>query len=235
MKETLIRKARHVGYLYHGDGAKAVALQLARKLMAPLYQRERQYISIHTIQDRDPLASLLPGAGENLGIECLVVETPEALRGVEAELPSATLADHLRTRLAQGSIVVLARQAQTMGGGKKVVGYGVCQRGVFSALGRTGRIAADILFSHYTEVLPAYRGQRIFQLIREAQFEYCRGQGLKKLCGVATVHNRSAILARTRTGEALVGTVERVALLGGLFVWETPWERIEQVLRSTTV
>lgn len=230
--QNMLRKSRYVSYLYQGSGIGGVLRQIARKLVAPIYQRESQYIVIRNFQEPSSM-DLLNGWQDSSMTEGVIIESPEALREVQGEFEDAVLVDSLQARLAQGCVVFVARRPRKTGSGKVVVGYFICQRGMFSALGRQQKVSPDLLFGHHTEVLPSYRGQRIYQQLRATAFEYCRTHGLKTYCGVTTTYNRSSIQAKARTGETIVGTVDRVAVLGGLFVWETPWEKIEAAIRGT--
>lgn len=234
MARNLIEEKIHqLRYFYRGTGVTGVVLQIARKLIAPFYQREVQYILIQSIESQDA-ADPVNKEGDSSGTECLILESSESLCAVESEIPSSfrySVAD-LKEHLAQGCIVFLARRPKNTGSGKEVVGYNISQRGVFSAFGRKRRISSDILFTHYTEVLPEHRGQRIQQILIRARIEYCQMNRLKKRCATVGTENRPSILAAMRVAPTIVGTIERVSVLGGLFVWETPWERIEEALRK---
>src|SRR5262245_41352023 len=106
------------------------------------------------------------------------------------------------------------------------------ERGIFSALGRKGRIASDILFTHYEEILPEYHGQRLADVMRRALEVYCRAQRVTKRCSVVSPTNQPSLRSSLRSGYTIAGTVARVSILRGLFTWETPWESIEKVLRG---
>lgn len=123
----------------------------------------------------------------------------------------------------------LACRPKDTGAGKDVVGYNISQRGVFLVFGRTRRISPEFLFGRYTEVLPAHRGRKVQEALLRVRMAYCRAHGLKKRCGTIGVENRPSIIS-IRQSYTIAGTIERVSVLGGLFTWETPWERIEEVL-----
>jgi len=111
-----------------------------------------------------------------------------------------------------------------------VIGYGVYQQGVFPFLRGTGKVSAGLLYCHYVEVLPEYRGQRIHAVIAKAADAYGRRNGAKQNCATIPAHNRPSILSTLRAGSTVVGKVERVAILKGLLWWETPWEEVAAAL-----
>lgn len=233
MARSLIEEKIHqLRYFYRGTGVTGVVLQIARKLIAPIYQREVQYILTKSVESQDA-ADPVNEEGDSPGTECIVLESSESLCAMETEIPSSFRysVEDLKEHLEQGCTVFLARRPMITGSGKEVVGYNISQRGVFSAFGRKRRISSDIFFSHYTEVLPEHRGRKIQQLLVRARIEYCRINGLKKRCTTVGTENRPAILAGLRV-EKIAGTIVRVSVVGGLFVWETPWERIEEALRK---
>ena len=234
MARSLIEEKIHqVRYFYRGTGVPGVVLQIARKLLAPIYHREVQYILIHSIESQD-VADSVNEEGASPGTECIIVESSASLCAVESEIPSSFRysVDDLKEHLEQGGIVFLARRPKNTGSGKEVVGYSISQRGVLSAFGRKRRISSDILFTHYTEVLPEYRGRRIQLMLVKARIEYCQRNRVKKRCTTVGTENRPSILAGMRVAQTIGGTIERVSVLGGLFVRETPWESIEEALRK---
>ena len=52
------------------------------------------------------------------------------------------------------------------------------------------------------------------------------------MCGVVAPQNRASLRALRRAGHAVVGSVVRVSLGRGLFVWDTPWQHIVDALQS---
>lgn len=219
--------------LYRESGVTGLRRLIGRTLFTALYHREVQYILLKRVESQKAV-SPAPGKEGGAGTECLIVESAAALQEVVREMP-ATMRDSvdtLKERLERGCAVILARRPRRSEAGQEVVGYNICERGVFSALGRKRKIASDILFAHYTEVLPEYRGQRIAEVISGAVDEYGRAHGLTKLCSVISPANQASLRAFLRAGYTIVGTVARVSILRGLFIWETPWERIEAALRQ---
>lgn len=232
MSSRLIQHSRQLHQLYREKGLVQLLLHLARAVFASLYSRQRQYITL-TRLDRPEATPPGNGATEEGETEYLVVDTPERLRMIAPEIPPLfrDSMDTLTQRVAQGCVVVLARRPRKEGTGKEAVGYNLSERGVFSALGRRKVIAAEVVFAHYAEVLPAYRGQQLVKLLSTIRDEYFRQRGVRALCSVIAPQNRSSLRAAERMGWTIVGTVQRLSLFGGLWVWETPWERIENVLR----
>lgn len=236
MLSYILEKWQRVQYLYYGIGFKDMTLRIAQKIISPLYQHEVGYIIVRNVQARDPLVPQ-SGVKDNVGTECIILETLESLRCVECEIPSPITVNKLKSHLVHGSesIIVLARRPNSTGSGNEVVGYRTCQRGIFFTPWLKKSLSSDILFVLDTEVLPQYRGQRIQHIIRAATYEYCQINGLKKICGVVLAHNRPSIVAHTRASEEkiAVGTVELVSVFGGLFKWVTPWEKIKIALENS--
>jgi hypothetical protein len=230
MLKRLAAQSRQLQYLYRGTGITGVIRQVGQKLIAPLYRREAQYILIRN----EPEVGGGDHSNDRAGIECVVIESPEALECERQDIHSVDILQKLRDRLEKGCIVFLAYRPRATGAGREMTGYAIGQRGVFSALGRQWGIASDILFAHYEEVFPAYRGQRIQQALSRARGMYCRSHVVKRRCGVISVHNRPSLVATLRNGFVISGMIERRVFLGGLYVWETPRERIEAALHEPT-
>ena len=95
------------------------------------------------------------------------MESAAALQEVAREIPATMRdsADQLKTRLDRGCLVILVRRPHPSGRGHEVIGYGIYEPGVFSALGRKGKVSPDGLFNHYMAVVSQYRGQRVADVI----------------------------------------------------------------------
>jgi GNAT superfamily N-acetyltransferase len=232
MQERIRRVGDEARRTYRSEGILGVLDLLKRRVLAALYSRDAQYIFVRKIEAR-ALASC-SDAIETLGITCVFVESVAALREIEEEIPLSLRdsRDELQRRLAQGCSVIAARRPKPSGVGHEVIGYGINEPGVFSALGRRGKLPPDILFNHYLEVVPEYRGQRIADVMRRAMDEYCRVHGFTKRCTVVSPDNIASLRSNVRAGLTHTGTVARVSLLRGLFVWETPWHEIERTVQA---
>jgi len=209
--------------------------QLGRRVLAALYSRDAQYIFVRKIEPPRALASRSE-ASEALGITCIFVESAAALREIEDDIPwpFRDSRDELQRRLAQGCSVILAQRPKPSGVGHELIGYGINEPAVFSALGRRGKLPSNILFNHYLEIVPEYRGLRIADVMRRAMDEYCRAHGFTMRCTVVSPDNRASLRSHYRAGLIHAGTVARVSLLRGLFVWETPWRKIERAVRAVS-
>jgi hypothetical protein len=163
--------------------------------------------------------------------ECVIVESAEQFKAFAAEIPSSfrDSVDALNRRLDHGCIVLLARRPGTTSKAYEVVGYSIVERGVISALGISGRISNDSLFIHYTEVVHQHRRQGITQVLKRARNDYCRKNGMTKSYHARTTRNVPSDRAFRRTGSELLGHVVYVSLIGGLFVWCTPWASIKKM------
>jgi GNAT superfamily N-acetyltransferase len=217
--------------IYRTQGVSAVLREIIRIARVALYERETQYVFVRKIPASGVSVSGSE-AGESLGVTCLFVESAAALRAIEREFPLSVRdsADQLRRRLAQGCSLIVVRKPSRAG--HEVIGYGINEPGVFSALGRGGQLLPDVLFNHYIEILPEYRGQRIAHVMRIAMDEYCRMHGFTKRCTVVSPFNEANLRSIVRSGLVHVGTVTRVSLLGGLFVWDTPLETIQRAVHA---
>jgi hypothetical protein len=202
---------------------------VARTLAASVYSRQLQYVTVQPIAADAALAKTTTPDGT---VEGLVLDSVDALHALAQQYPAAVFrdaADELGKRIAQGCVVSLARRRTPTGTGE-IVGYELAERGVFSALGRRRAVGKEIVFSHWAEVSPAWRGRRIHALLFATRDAYFAERGGKIVCGVVAPKNRASLQALGRARSVIVGTVARVALFG-VVVWETPWERTEQALR----
>ena len=205
---------------------RALLGQLGRTVTASVFARQRQFITLKPIGDApDP-----PVDGRT---ECLIVDSPEALDAIAADICASfrDSVEALRARVARGCVVSVARRPRTDGRGSIVVGYEIAEPGVFSALGRRIPAPKDVIFSHYVEVLPAYRGQRIHRLLFATRDAYFRVRGGRVVCGVCAPQNQASLRALRRDGASIVGTVQRISLLRVFVLSYTPFDRIAQLLR----
>lgn len=209
---------------------RALLGHLRRTVTASVFARQRQYITIkHIAGEANGAAAIPPADGRT---ECLIIDSPAALDAVAADI-CASFRDSvsaLRARVANGCVLCLARRPRADGGGSVVVGYEIAERGIFSALGRRTVVPNDVIFSHYVEVLPAYRGQRIHRLLFATRDAYFRARGGRVVCGVCAPQNHASLRALHRDGATIVGTVERTSLLRVFVLSYTPLEQIAQLL-----
>jgi len=210
------------------DQPRALLEQLRRTVRTSLFSRQRQYITLKHIGGETPQAPTVTDGRT----ECLIVDSPEALDAIADDI-CASFRDSvsaLRARVARGCVLCVARRPRTDRPGSVVVGYEIAERGIFSALGRRIAVPSDVIFSHYVEVLPAYRGQRIHRLLFLTRDAYFRARGGRVVCGVCAPHNKASLRALRRDGAAIVGTVERISLLRVFVLSYTPFHRIAQLL-----
>lgn len=203
--------------------------QLARAIATSVYARHRQLITVKRLD--------APSSGRSIPwhpkIECLAVDSLVALQAVAAEIPDSfrdSVAELVR-RVTHGCVVFLARQPRADGAGHEIVGYEISERGVFSALGRRHRVTGDVVFSHYAEVLPAHRGQRIHGLLFATRDAYFRERGGRLVVGVCLPQNHASLKALRRDGADVVGSVAGIALFRVFAVLRTPLDQIEAALR----
>lgn len=220
------KKIRQLKFLYQGGGAGIALGQLIRAFGSPLYQREVRYVVARRVHEQSPYDSA------NSDGECHILESVDALQAVESEIPSTIFhsIEGLKSRLERGCILFLAFAHEQFQ--RNFVGYSIEQRGVIATLGREFSVSPDILFNHYREFLPQYRGKKIKTLYVSRE-EYCRQKGVKVRCTVVAPYNKAALRYVLNDGYEIVGTLSRVSLLSGLFVrWCTPWKEIENAIRE---
>ena len=145
-------------YLYRGGGIPAVIAWVVRALLSPLYYREARHIVAQKIPERSP-RGFVDRERESADGECLILESPEALRTVEREIPSSIThpLESLRKYLEQGCVIFLVFCPKRTEQERAFVGYGIDRRGVLSVLGREKAVPFDILCGRYLEILPEYR------------------------------------------------------------------------------
>ena len=226
------RRFRDLKYLYRGAGLQTVILRIACKLVSPVYRRQKLYIVMRNIERWNSIIRTSTTA-ESTGIECLIVQTSELPTALECEFVRSLRKSvpYLKRSLAKGSMVLLARRPTETGDENEIVGYRICEPGVFSTPWHAREISPDILFIHHLETASECRGQRIQQALGSATIDYCVNNGLKATCGLIVSHNRPSILSNTRLGASRIeGTIERTSILGGLFVRQTPWGTIDAIL-----
>ena len=169
---------------------------LWRTVASTLYCRRLQHITVQPIAAD---AAMAKRASEDGTVECVIVSPLEALEGLAPRISTA-FRDSVRDlarRVAGGCVltVVLRRRERGM---SEVVGYELAEQGVFSALGRRRHISSEVVFSHWAEVLPAYRGRRIHALLFATRDAYFSERGGKIVVGVA----HRAIAPRSRRSRA---------------------------------
>src|SRR6266511_4318713 len=82
------KKKQHLQYLYYGGGVPAVLAWFVRACLSPLYYREARHIVVKRIPEQNRPDSCKEEKVTDVG--CLTLESLEALRAVEEEIPSST-------------------------------------------------------------------------------------------------------------------------------------------------
>lgn len=207
--------------------ARGVLANLARAAATLAFSRQRQYITLKFLEQAPPPAD---SAGQDR-TECFVVDSLAAFEAIARDIGTSfrDSAADLKTRLLNGCVLSVARRRRP-DGRLEVVGYEIAERGIFSALGRRMPVADDVIFSHYVEVLPACRGQRIHRLLFSTRDAYFRQRGGRVVCGVCEPQNHASLQALRRDGALIVGVVERIAVLRVFVMSYTPFDRIAHLL-----
>jgi len=226
--ETIARKTQHVSYVYNSQGWIGVARQITKKIISPLYEKEVQYVWLRDPKSVSSIVSRLSGT-QGAEIECVVLESLELFERLRNQIPPS-LAIRLERRLKEGCILFVASRLTQDGLTRQIAGYSIAQGGVFSALGRSCKVSSSILFTHYSEVLPEFRGQRVVGTLWDARDLYCRRSGYEKHCGVVSTDNLPSIQSLRRMGARIVGTTQRVSTVGSNLRWEPSWEKILEMI-----
>ena len=139
-------------------------------------------------------------------------------------------------RLAgQDRFVILVQRVTPNTVVPQIVGFRMCQRGTFQAAGMQTRLSFETLFVHQNEVLPKHRGQRVTQLLGDGTLAHCRRRGIRKVCGAIRSENVPSLRAHMRdTGNRIVGTIERVEAIGGLYRRLAPASVVQQMIEGPT-
>jgi hypothetical protein len=224
------------GPVVHSNGSQSVKRSrvlgalgnLARAISTRVFAHQRQYITLKVLHEQPGSVSRPRAAGRT---ECLVVDCVAAFDAVAKEIGKSfrdSVVD-LRARVVNGCVLSVARRPRH-DGRFEVIGYEIAERGIFSALGRRMPVADDVIFSHYVEVLPAFRGQRIHRLLFSTRDAYFRQRGGRVVCGVCEPNNRASLQALRRDGAIIVGVVERITVLRVFVMSYTPFDRIAHLL-----
>jgi hypothetical protein len=216
---------------YRAGGFAALAEHVARSIASSVCDYQIQEVRGRIIREHDPVAS----ARENessIATQSIIIESTGELQPFLSEfgLPFRDSVDSLKKRLDQGCTLILARRAKQGEACHEVVGYSIMELGGFSAAGIKGKLSSDILFVHYVEVADKYRGQRIAQVITRARNDHCRNRGIRKSCTARRPDNTTSARAFRNFGNRRLCYAVRVSLLRGLFVWHTPWKKIERAI-----
>jgi GNAT superfamily N-acetyltransferase len=184
-----------------------------------------------------PLQADARTAADDGESECVVVQSLADLEAVAHEIPAGLSYQRLRKALEASFLLICIRVSAPDRSGKQIVGYRICQRGVFSShLMPPRRISPDFVFVRYAEVLPEYRGRRIAHKLKHYLYQYARRQNIRWSCGVISVTNAASITAHLRAQEGsnpqVIATIDTFSFLGGRLVWRTPWRRVKKAFEE---
>ena len=202
----------------------SVAYVAAARLLGLIYQR--QLITIKLLGESNTQRT------GSTGVECAILASVAGLQELAHEFPSGfrDSVDDLVQMISRGRVVTVARCRRADGAGSQVVGYEISELGVFSALKRRIQFERDVVFSHWAEVAPSFRGRRVHGALFAARDAYYRNLGGLLICGVCRPYNRASLKALLRDGAEVVGIVECIALFGFLRLWHTPATVIRELL-----
>src|SRR5262245_40388104 len=101
MITRVVAITQRLQFLYHGIGMTGVLRLVGQRLLTPIYRREAQYIIMRSEREAassDPIT-------DRAGIECVVIESLEALEREEKDIRGAGLFQKLSGRLKEGCVV----------------------------------------------------------------------------------------------------------------------------------
>jgi GNAT superfamily N-acetyltransferase len=206
-----------------------------RKLLSPIYRRD--VMELRVIDMRSPAADQIVARAPAPDVECIVLESAEDWRRLSLELPRRFryTSDQVRAFLEEGYTVFLALLDSGDGSAAEIAGYSLQERGVVDVFGEKIRVGPDVVFSHFTEVLPEHRGRRIQAELSRFRTVYGRQHGINKRCTWVGGRNRPALLATSRGAGVAIAELEEVSILGGLIRRHTPREEVERALAAYEV
>jgi len=218
---------------YRDSGLFGFAQYIGRVLISSICDYQVQEVRGRVGKDRDAVLALPADAS---AINCVLLEPGQSIRPFAPEFlqPFRDSVESLQGRLDHGCALILARRARHGGTGTEIVGYTIMELGGFSAAGIKGKISKEILFIHYTEVAPKFRGQRIAQVLARVIYDYARKRGNGNSCTAHKPGNLQSERAfrRKGSGSKLLCYAVRASFFRGLFVWHTPVSKIERAIAS---
>jgi GNAT superfamily N-acetyltransferase len=216
---------------YRDSGVFGFAQYIGRVLISSICDYQVQEVRGRVGKDRDAVLAL---AADASAINCVLLESGQSIRPFAPEFlqPFRDSVESLQKRLDHGCAVNLARSTEEGGAIQQVVGYSILEFGGLSAAGIKGKISKDILFIHYTEVAPKYRGQGIAQVLAKAIYDYAWNKGNGNTCTAHTPGNLASRRAFRKSGSGVLCYAVRISFLRGLLVWHTPWKKIERAVAA---
>lgn len=201
-----------------------------RRLIGRFVTHSAQHVIVAPVE---PGGAADAGPIDDYGTECFVVESQAQLHALAADFAAFPM-NSLRTWIDEGGFIVAARRPAA---GRRVIGYRLCQRGVFrSSLGLKATIPPDFLLVHWAEVLAECRGQRVAEALQKGCHRIARQRGVAWTCGVVSLANDASLAAHLRprsgTSPRVVATIHRFTLFKRLSV-RTPWRRVARALEAS--
>lgn len=201
-----------------------------RRFIGRFVTHSAQHVIVAPVQ---PGSAADEGPVDGLGTECSAVESLAQFDAMAADLAAFPLA-RLREWVGNGGLIVVARRPLD---GRRVVGYRLCQRGVFrSSIGLSGQISPDFLLVHWAQVLPEYRGQRVAEALQTGSHRIARQRDIAWTCGVVSLANAASLAAHLRprpgTAPRIVATIHSFSFFGKRLSVRTPWGRVARALEN---
>lgn len=198
MQTFILNIWEKIRYQYRGVGFTKTIIKIASKILSPIYRHDTYYIAVETIH------SEIPGANKinNSEIECVVYEKSDRFRLCEYKIISSIPMNKIKKLLENpNSIIIIAFRQDRIESENNIVGFRICEPGIFYAPGVKIRVSPETLAIIHTEVLPKYRGQNINAILWKATYEICQRRKYKKAYGLISTHNYQSLKSHGKLGE----------------------------------
>ncbi|MEN8243429.1 MAG: GNAT family N-acetyltransferase [Thermodesulfobacteriota bacterium] len=230
MQTFILNTWEKIRYQYRGVGFAKTIIKIAYKILSPIYRHDTYYIAVETIHTD------IPGANKinNSEIECVVHEKSDRFRLCEYKtIPSIPMNKIKKLLENPNSISIIAFRQDRIDPEKKIVGFRICEPGIFYAPGVKFRVSPAILAIIHTEVLPKYRGQKINAILWKATYEICQQREFTKAYGLISIHNYQSLKSHGKLGEIKAEKkFELFSFAFGLHKRYTPPNEVKKLLES---
>jgi hypothetical protein len=230
MRAFIFRIWDNINYHHRVTGFANAIKKIVYKTISPIYRHESYYIAVETIHSKIPEVRKI----NHSAIECVVYEKADRFRLLEYKINPSIPINKIKKLLEDSnSIIIVAFQQDRIDSEKEIVGFRICQPGIFYVPGVKFRVSHDVLFIVHTEVLPKHRGQRINSMLWKATYEFCQKREFKKAYGLIQIHNFQSIKSHGKLGEIKTEkNFELLSLFSGLHKRYTPSDEVKKFLNQ---
>ena len=149
MQTFILNIWEKIKYQYRGVGFANTIIKIAYTILSPIYRHDTFYIAVETIH------SEIPGVNKinNNEIECVVYEKSDRFRLCEYKIiPSIPMNKIIKLLENPNSISIVAFRRDRIEPEKNIVGFRICEPGIFYTPGVKFRVAPATLDIIHTEV-----------------------------------------------------------------------------------